>query len=250
MKALLRKEYYIIGGHKYLLILFIAPLALHLWANYLYHDEAEFFYPMAAFIIGFPIGLLPTSTDRLEAQSRWRTYAKALPYSRAEKVFAKFLFSLLAAMVGTAVCAVSMLLQHCSAFRVTTNAAITLVTALNTSAFLYPLIFRRIRRGGSFLFYLIATLLGIVYFLPQFSLLVAFSTASTMRSGIAPLTAPPQLLLYAPYIALPVSVMIYLLSWMLTYKIYGCKFAAAPKKPHNNKDSDDGFIILQTMFWN
>ncbi|MBQ6039173.1 MAG: ABC-2 transporter permease [Oscillospiraceae bacterium] len=246
MKALLRKEFYLLGGYKYLLTMFIAPFALLLWMKFI-HCEAEIFCPIISIVIGFPLGLLPDITDRLEAQSRWRTYAKALPYSRADKVNAKYVFSLLAALTGSVLTFLPMLLLHCSAYRVTTGASITLVTVLNTSAFLYPLIFRRIRRGSGFLYHLIAALLGIVYFLPQCSLLVAFCTASAQSS----IKAPPQLLMYMPYIAVPVSLVIYLLSWRLTCRIYGCRFPAAPQNPRTGKDSDeDAIAVMQMMFWN
>lgn len=219
MKALLRKDY-LIGG-RYLLTVFITFLSMALFLRFSLGNESfEFISPMIWVGIGFSLGLLPDATDRAEAQSRWRTYARTLPYSRRDKVCAKYVFSLLAALAGTAsvTLLMMMMLLHCSAFRVTAGAAITLITALNTSAFQYPLIFLRIRRGGSVLFNLIAAVLGIVYFLPQFVLLIAFFTAQA-RNYITP---PHQLILYVPYIGVPVSLVIYLLSWLLTCRLYGC----------------------------
>ena len=219
MKALLRKDFYLIGGKRGLLTAFITFLSMALFLRFSLGNESfESISPMRWLGIGFSLGLLPDATDRAEAQSRWRTYAKTLPYSRRDKVCAKYVFSLLAALAGTASVTLLMMLLHCSVFRVTAGAAIALITALNTSAFQYPLIFLHIRRGGSVLFHLISVVLGIVYFLPQFSLMIAFFTAQACNS----ITPSHQLILYVPYIGVPVSLVIYLLSWLLTCRIYGC----------------------------
>ncbi len=221
MKGLLRKEFYCAGGFVTLAI-FAGIYPVTLLFVRIFQTGFDSMCIMTALVV---FALLPDIINRAEATAHWRTYAKTLPYSRAQIVAAKYLFSLLSALTAAAMNAlytlVLMLIQTGASENVflasvPATAALSAAVILYSAAFLYPYYFRSIRRGTGIVSYIVTTFIGILYFIP-FGIPVLFYTVSLRPSR---LKEPAHAVMMIPYILLAVSAVIYLLSWPLSRRLY------------------------------
>lgn len=228
MKALLRMYYYMVGGLIFLLLLTAYPLLLVLLMILLPFGTKDITaLSMLILNIGVYVGIMQFNSERAEAASRWRTYAKTLPYSRRQQVDAKYLFSLLAAgltslSVAAAVTLLILLRPDClseypyapsAAYLILVHASFTAAIVLLFAAISYPLHFRRSRGFGT---YAAAAVTGLLFFAAPFYVFMRFNDG-ILNCKWEPMTSFSQSL---PFLLLCGAVVCYLLSWVFSRKIY------------------------------
>ena len=263
MKALLRKEYYILGGKKTLL-LFIALIALP--AILLNWSAIP-----AALMIGFCT--LPYSLSAKDDNARWWTYSKTLPYSRGQIVDAKYLFQLLLILMFGLV----LLLEYAVSFLLHPDHLMSPFFALYLffvlfliSALSFPAIFWTKRHGKNWLTAVVIAVIGtplllLTFFMLPTILLNLDAIANT--SGEVPLTfiviggqryqitqtVVRHIIRIAKWIVPPFSLVLYGLSWYLSRRIFCRKYdRRTPKEysPCRQQDDADTIAVMQTMFLN
>lgn len=265
MKALLRKEFYLFGGKKTLLILALIalPAILLNWSFILF-----------GFTVGFCI--LPFSFQTKDDSARWWTYSKTLPFTRNQIVDAKYLFQLLLILaIGltlTAEYTVSILKhpddpQLCMSpfFALYLFFVLCFVSALS-----FPTLFWTKRHGKNWLTVVVITVIWTpllfltIFILPTVLLNLAgianppgevpltFIVIGGQRYQITQATVR-QALRIAKWAVPMLSLAIYGLSWLLSRKIYrrGKKKQHIPKeyRPRLPQNQDDDFPVIQTMFF-
>ena len=225
MKALLRMNYYLIGGHITALILIAFPF-LTLMLPFSGKADAINCLILSA-IFGFAIGIVTNTVDNTVLQSRWRSYAKTLPYTREQLVDAKYLFSLLiaaaAAFLSTVILPLLLLKTPAALSELTyapsaaelslMNAALTAALALQMAAFQNDLYFHR---AGGILILIVQLILGFPFFILFFFAFVYLCQHLDWCKW-EPLTLLARCL---PYLLLAVSAVCYLFSWVYTRKTY------------------------------
>lgn len=228
MKALLRLKYYMTGGLIFLLILTAYPLLLVLLMILLPFGKKDITsLSMIILNIGVYVGIMQSNSERAEAASRWRTYAKTLPYSRRQHVDAKYLFSLLAAgltflSVAAAVTLLILLRPDClseypyapsAAYLILMHASFSAAIVLLFAVILYPLYFRRSRGMGT---YAAAAVTGLLFFAAPIYVFMHF-TQSFLWCRWEPMPPFTQSL---PFLLLGGTAVCYLLSWLLSRRFY------------------------------
>ena len=222
MKALLRLNYYMIGGHISALIIIAFPF-LSMLLPISRRGDASFAIIMSI-MLGFIIGSVLFGIEKAESVSRWRSYAKTLPYTREQFVDAKYLFSLLSAAAAALLGAVMLpllMLRNPEAVSALTyapsatefslmNAALAAAITLYVVAIQHPAHFRC--PGGYLLF-----TVGLSVFILGSGIIFAKYMMALDRCKWAPLTSSMHRM---PYLLLAGSVICCLLSWLYTRKTY------------------------------
>ena len=171
MKALLRLQYYLIGGLKTALLFAAIPFLFILIRR---ADNPEIGLSVGSVvIIAMIIGILPLQILFGESGSQWSEYAKALPYSRRQTVDSKYLFSLLcAAFTAVPAAALSPVMTLLNPAALSESgyssaaeaalmfAATAAAVVLQEAAIFYPIRFRRDDHLRTFLIF--AALLGVI----------------------------------------------------------------------------------------
>ncbi|MBP0966796.1 MAG: ABC-2 transporter permease [Oscillospiraceae bacterium] len=222
MKALLRLNYYMIGGYK--IVLAVAAILFFVLLLPLSRRWDVSFSVILSLNFGAAIGFTPIGIEKAESVCRWRSYAKTLPYTREQLVDAKYLFSLLSAAAAALLGAVMLpllMLRNPEAVSALTyapsaaelsfmNAALAAAIVLYAAAIHYPSYFRR--TGGIVLF-----AVGFSAFIFAFAIFFAKYMMALDRCKWAPLTSSMHLV---PYLLLAGSAVCCLLSWLYTRKTY------------------------------
>lgn len=266
MKALLRKEFYLFGGKKTLLILALSALP----AILLNWSAIPFAYALT-------VCILPFSFHTKDDSARWWTYSKTLPFTRNQIVDAKYLFQLLLLLaVGLMLAAeytVSILRHpgdrqlHMSPF----FALYLFFIPCFVSALSFPLLFWTKRHGRKWLSGVVITvivtplLVLTVFILPTFLLNMA---EIANPPGEVPLTfiviggqryqitqaVVRQALRIAKWVVPLFSLALYGLSWLISRRIYRRgKKQRIPKEYRPQlplkQDDDADFAAIQTIFF-
>ena len=223
MKALLRLNYYMIGGNK--IVLAVAAILFFFLLLPISRRGDASFTVILSLNFGAAIGFTPVGIEKAESVSRWRSYVKTLPYTREQFVDAKYLFSLIsaaaAALLGAVMLPLMMLRNPEAASALTyapsaaefslMNAALAAAIVLYAAAIHYPSYFRR--PGGIVLF--AVGFSGLIFgfgfiFFPKYMM-------ALNRCELEPLTPFMRCL---PYLLFAVSAVCDLLSWLYTRKTY------------------------------
>ena len=229
MKALLRLNYYMIGGYK--IVLAVATILFFVLLFPLSRRWDASFTVILSLNFGAAIGFTPVGIEKAESVSRWRSYAKTLPYTREQFVDAKYLFSLLSAAAAALLGAVMLpllMLRNPEAVSALTyapsatefslmNAALAAAIVLYAAAIHYPSYFRR--TGGIVLFAVgfSAFIFGFgVIFFPKYMMSMSYMM-SLSRGEREPLTPFVRCM---PYLLLAGSAAGCLLSWLYSRKTY------------------------------
>ena len=259
MKALLRKEYYILGGRTAILtaVVLAVPALLLNWS---------FNLVMLAIILC----VLPFALDTKDINARWWTYAKTLPYSRDQIVDAKYLFHLVMILLFGLV----MLTERFISWLINPERMLNAVFAeylffavCLMSAFIFPSIFRKKRHGSGWLttaaltVLLLTVSMALCTVLP--GLLLQCCDIAYPHSDTEPLrmigsfsgSDLRQIGRIAKWIVPPFSLALYGLSWRLSRRIFRRKYDRRPPKEYSpvrigQQDDEDAVLIAQTMFWN
>lgn len=205
MKGLLLKDWYVIFKQGKVMFLFVL---LYLILGAL--GENTFF---GAFAVLF-LSLLPITVMGFDERSKWDRFAVTLPVTRKQLVLEKYLFSLIALGVGAALYLVFTIAGSAFAHRTTDLAELLGVLApmlsvsLIFSAVNFPMMFKLGVEKGRLWFILIIALLG--------AILGGLLAMRSNEGGSLPPWLNGQLL----WLLLPVSLLLFAISYPLSVRIY------------------------------
>ena len=205
MKGLLLKDWYVIFKQGKVMFLFVL---LYLILGAL--EENTFF---GAFAVLF-LSLLPITVMGFDERSKWDRFAVTLPVTRKQLVLEKYLFSLIALGAGTALYLVFSIAGSAFAHRTTDLAELLGVLApmlsvsLIFSAVNFPMMFKLGVEKGRLWFILIIALLG--------AILGGLLAMRSNEGGSLPPWLNGQLL----WLLLPVSLLLFAISYPLSVRIY------------------------------
>lgn len=205
MKGLLLKDWYVIFKQGKVMFLFVL---LYLILGAL--EENTFF---GAFAVLF-LSLLPITVMGFDERSKWDRFAVTLPVTRKQLVLEKYLFSLIALGAGTALYLVFSIASSAFAHRTTDLAELLGVLApmlsvsLIFSAVNFPMMFQLGVEKGRLWFILIIALLG--------AILGGLLAMRSNEGGSLPPWLNGQLL----WLLLPVSLLLFAISYPLSVRIY------------------------------
>lgn len=192
MKGLLLKDLYMVKAYFRTYLILIVGFIF--FSTFSAKIDFMYFYPMIL------AGSTPFSLIAYDERSRWNQYCDTLPVSRKTAVSSRYIMTLI--FVG-AVFLLTAILQlfspHFSPETYTANLSVLIVMGLLTPTVLLPLIFRfGVEKGRLFYYFIIG----------------AFCALS-----IGAANAPVDLQI--PPLLLPaVSVVLFILSWIISIKIY------------------------------
>ncbi len=205
MKGLLLKDWYVIFKQGKVMFLFVL---LYLILGAL--GENTFF---GAFAVLF-LSLLPITVMGFDERSKWDRFAVTLPVTRKQLVLEKYLFSLIALGAGAALYLVFTIAGSAFAHRTTDLAELLGVLApmlsvsLIFSAVNFPMMFKLGVEKGRLWFILIIALLG--------AILGGLLAMRSNEGGSLPPWLNGQLL----WLLLPVSLLLFAISYPLSVRIY------------------------------
>ena len=205
MKGLLLKDWYVIFKQGKVMFLFVL---LYLILGAL--GENTFF---GAFAVLF-LSLLPITVMGFDERSKWDRFAVTLPVTRKQLVLEKYLFSLIALGAGAALYLVFTIAGSAFVHRSTDLAELLGVLApmlsvsLIFSAVNFPMMFKLGVEKGRLWFILIIALLG--------AILGGLLAMRSNEGGSLPPWLNGQLL----WLLLPVSLLLFAISYPLSVRIY------------------------------